>query len=159
VSTRPGGVGFLLGVCHRRRRAAWARDLADLGLHPPQAALLRLAADQPGLGVRQAARALGTDPMHVQRLAAGLLEAGLLEVRPDPADQRRRPLVPSPAGARLALEVARRAEAAEARLAAALGPGRYEGLLRGLEALAALEQGEADPEAVDPAETPTGRPR
>jgi len=146
----PKGVGFLLGVAHRARRKVWEAALADLDLTAPQAALLRLIAAQPGQGVRQLARALGTDPMNVQRVAESLLDAGLCEARRDPGDARRRPIYPTRQGMRRAHEIARRAESDEGDLVVALGAERYATLLAGLQALIALERRGLDPLAARP---------
>lgn len=134
----PAGVGFLLGVAHRARRRAWEAAIADLGLTAPQAALLRLVVARPGSGVRQLARELSTDPMNVQRLAETLISSGLCEARHDATDGRRRPLHPSAEGRRLAQSLARRADLAEKDLLDALGAERYQALVAGLRAVAAV---------------------
>lgn len=131
----PRGLGFLLGVAHRAHRRAWEAELADLDLTAPQAALLRLVTAQPGQGVRQLARRLGTDPMNVQRVAESLIAAGLCEARHDPGDARRRPLHATDEGSRLARAVAQRAESVEEGLNDALGREPYRTLLAGLQAL------------------------
>ena len=136
----PQGVGFLLGVAHRVRRRTWEAALADLNLTAPQAALLRLIAAQPGQGVRQLARGLGTDPMTVQRVATLLLASDLCEVRQDSDDARRRPLYLTDQGMRRARQIARRAETVEGGLKVALGAESYATLLAGLESLIALER-------------------
>ena len=128
-------LGFLLGVAHRAHRRAWEADLADLHVTAPQAALLRLITAEPGQGVRQLARGLGTDPMNVQRVAESLITAGLCEARHDPGDSRRRPLYATELGARRAVAVAQRAESAELDLIDALGEDLYHTLLAGLQAL------------------------
>jgi DNA-binding MarR family transcriptional regulator len=128
----PQGLGFLLGVAHRTLRRAWEADLADLGLTAPQAALLRLICAQPGRGVRQLARDLGTDPMNVQRIAELLRVSGLCELGEDPTDARRRPLYPTDRGRQLAAMVARKAGSVEDALAEALGQEQYHTLLSGL---------------------------
>jgi DNA-binding MarR family transcriptional regulator len=141
----PQGLGFLLGVAHRTLRRAWEAELADLELTAPQAALLRLIAAQPGQGVRQLARDLGTDPMNIQRIAEILRAAGLCELRQDPGDARRRPLYPTNRGRQLAAMVARKAVSAEEALAEALGVERYTMLLSGLRDLIASSRHVLDP--------------
>jgi DNA-binding MarR family transcriptional regulator len=136
----PQGLGFLLGVAHRTLRRAWEAELADLELTAPQAALLRLIAAQPGQGVRQLARDLGTDPMNIQRIAEIIRAAGLCELRQDPGDARRRPLYPTDKGRQLSAMVARKALSAEEDLSEALGAERYTTLLTGLRALIALDR-------------------
>lgn len=146
----PDGLGFLLGVAHRGRRRAWETRLADLEITAPQAALLRLVTAQPGQGVRQLARRLGTDAMNARRVAETLIAAGLCQAGQDPGDARRRPLHPTDKGRVLAGEVARRAEQAEADLIEALGDGPYGRLLGGLRALIDHDRRLADPPASAP---------
>lgn len=151
----PRGLGFLLGVAHRAHRRAWEAELADLGVTAPQAALVRIVAAQPGHGIRQLARALGTDPMNVQRVAASLVDAGLVGTRADPGDSRRRPLHPTDAGAQLADELARRARRAERRLERALGERRYCTMVEGLQTLIDHDRRVLDPApSADRADTP-----
>lgn len=152
------GVGYLLGVAHRARRRAWEADLADLGLTAPQAAVLRLLAARPGTGVRGLSRALVTDPMNAQRIAATLVAAGLCEVRRDPDDGRRRPLHLTDAGRRLAHLVTNRAEAAERRLATALGAKEYAALSTVLRRLVEMERATRPPRR-DPVAPPGPRLR
>lgn len=120
------GVGFLLGVAHRARRRKWEMDLVDLGLTAPQAAILRVLAAQPGLGVRDLARRLGTDPMNAQRITETLISAGLCEAGRDPTDARRRPVYPTERGSQLARTVSDRARQSEGALADSLGKYTYE---------------------------------
>src|SRR5579875_1692870 len=75
------GLGFRLGRAHRLLRAAWEQIIADLGLSPPQAALLRAVAQQPGCGLRELARRVQTDAMNAKRLADHLERAGAVGAR------------------------------------------------------------------------------
>ena len=135
AATTPEGLGFLLGIVQRARRRAWEAVLADLRLTAPQAAVLRLVVAQPGRGVRQLARALGTDPTNATRIAETLCVAGLCEGAQDPHDARRRPLYPTARGRAIADEVESRAEREEERLFAALGARQYRALIDGLTVL------------------------
>ncbi len=134
-------LGFLLGAAHRARRKQWEENLADLGLSAPQAALLRLIAAEPGCGVRQLARRLGTDPMNAQRIGESLIANGLCESKRDPSDARRRPLYPTRLGLDVAASVRERAESDELSLARALGESRYRSLIAALNAIISLESG------------------
>lgn len=136
----PEGLGFLLGVAHRARRRAWEAELADLGLSAPQAAVLRIIGAHPGIGVRQLARTLGTDPMNARRIAETLLAAGCCEARRDPVDARRRPLQLTPSGQKLAQMVARKAGDTEEALVNTLGSGAYAALVAGLHLLIQRDQ-------------------
>lgn len=135
------GVGFLLGVAHRARRRRWEENLADLGLSAPQAALLRLIAQEPGCGVRQLARRLGTDPMNAQRIIESLINAGLCEPSHDPHDARRRPLHPTQRGNELAATVKQRAQTAEQLLVDALGAEGYQAIVTMLNNLIRFDAG------------------
>ncbi|HUY52439.1 MAG TPA: MarR family winged helix-turn-helix transcriptional regulator [Streptosporangiaceae bacterium] len=72
------GLGFRLSRLARVMRAAWAAQLAGLGLTPPQAAILRGVAGHPGSSIRCLARLLGTDAMSVKRGADELERRDLL---------------------------------------------------------------------------------
>ncbi|MDA8261432.1 MAG: MarR family winged helix-turn-helix transcriptional regulator [Actinomycetota bacterium] len=134
------GIGFLLGTAHRARRRLWEAQLADLGLSAPQAAILRLITAEPGCGIRELARRIGTDPMNARRIVESLLEGGLCESRPDPDDARRRPLYPTPRGRVLAQAVADRARRDEQNLLSALGEDGYESLVAALRTLIAHQE-------------------
>ncbi len=139
----PDGIGFLLGVAHRARRRRWESELADLGLTAPQAAVLRVVAAQPGMGVRNIARRLGTDPMNAQRIAEGLISSGLCLAGRDPLDSRRRPLSVTTKGARVAAEVSSRARRSEFLIAEILGSDAYKGLMEALRSLIRLEESDS----------------
>lgn len=136
-SAGPPGVGFLLGAAHRAQRRVWEAQLGDLGLTAPQAAVLYLIDEQPGIGVRRLARLLITDAMNAQRITETLIWAGKCEAHADPADARRRPLYVTSAGRRLATEVRRRAYQGERRLRETLGADGYAAMVTGLRRLAA----------------------
>jgi DNA-binding MarR family transcriptional regulator len=102
---------FRLGRAHRAVRGAWQAHLADLGLTPAQASVLRAVLEQPAMGLRELARRLGTDPMNAKRLADGLEREGLLVSGAHPVDGRIRVLSATDAGAAAGREVARRAAA------------------------------------------------
>ncbi len=136
----PDGIGFLLGVAHRARRRRWESELADLGLTAPQAAVLRVVAAQPGLGVRSVARQLGTDPMNAQRIAESLIAEKLCEAGRDPFDSRRRPLTVTDEGARIAAEVSIRARQSELTIAETLGRGVYDTVTEALRTLISFDK-------------------
>lgn len=123
------GLGFRLGRAHRLLRAAWEQVIADLGVSPPQAALLRAAAQQPGCGLRELARLMHTDAMNAKRLADHLERAGLVASSSDPGHRQRRALRPTVRGAALAGELDRRAAEHQRRLASLIGPAETAQLL------------------------------
>lgn len=130
------GLGFRLGRAHRLLRAAWEEEIADLGLSPPQAALLRAVAHQPGCGLRELGRRMNTDAMNAKRLADHLERTDLVASSPDPGHRQRRALRPTAQGAALAGELDRRAAGHQHQLARLIGPAetaRLLGLLDHLE--------------------------
>ncbi len=92
-------LGFRMGQAHRVLKETWERQIADLGLSAPLAAMLRAVCEQPGSRLRELARRMRTDPMNAKRLVEVLEAEGLVtssgvashaqrrEVQPD----RRRP--------------------------------------------------------------------
>ncbi|MHB1594969.1 MAG: MarR family winged helix-turn-helix transcriptional regulator [Streptosporangiaceae bacterium] len=105
------GLGFRLGRAHRILRAAWERRIADLGLTPPQAAILRAACEWRGCGLRELARRTHTDPMNAKRLADHLERDGLVRSVTDPDHRQRRVLEPTPEGLAIAAALSGRAAA------------------------------------------------
>ncbi len=67
-------------------RGVFARRVADLGLTPPQALILRLLVRPRPM--KELAATMLFDPSYVTALVDGLEERGLAERRPDPADRR-----------------------------------------------------------------------
>jgi DNA-binding MarR family transcriptional regulator len=64
------------------------RGLPFAPVSPSQAELLHLVAEQPGIGVRDAAEVLRLAPNTISTLVGGLTEAGLLARERDPHDAR-----------------------------------------------------------------------
>jgi DNA-binding MarR family transcriptional regulator len=141
------GLGFTLGRIHRRLRAAWEARIADLGLTSPAASVVRAVAEHPGIGVRELARRLATDPMNAKRLVDGLERDGLLRSEADPDDQRRRQLRVTASGGAAHLELQRRAVTWRQDLGGILAPDESERLWR---TLARLEDGLTRLEAPEP---------
>jgi MarR family transcriptional regulator, organic hydroperoxide resistance regulator len=106
--------GFLLsrasGLVVRASNAALAAE----GLRVRQYSVLVLACDAAdGMSQRDLAQVLGLDPSQVVALVDELVDAGLVERRPDPADRRTRLVVATPVGRRTRQTAAARvAEAA-----------------------------------------------
>ncbi len=129
------GLGFRLGRAHRIVRGAWQAQIGDLGLSGAQASVLRAVAEHPGVGLRELARALGTDPMNAKRLADGLEAEGLLVSSADAGDRRLRVLEPTDAGLALASEVRQRALAWTATLEGLVGQADIAAVLAVLDRL------------------------
>ncbi len=121
-TTLEASLGFRLGRAHRIVRAGWEEHIADLHLSGPQASVMRAVAEAPGVGLRELARTIGTDPMNVKRLADGLEEQGLLASGDDPLDHRRRMLCPTTHGVAVAEELRRRSTTWGETIHAILGP-------------------------------------
>jgi DNA-binding MarR family transcriptional regulator/GNAT superfamily N-acetyltransferase len=77
-----------------------------------------------GAGVLELRRRLGLDSGYLSRLLRGLEDEGLVEVRPDPRDQRRRVVVPTVKGLRAIDRLDRRSEERAHDIVAPLGPSQ-----------------------------------
>lgn len=132
------GLGFRLSRVTRLLRAAWAQQLAELTLTPPEAAVLRGVAGKPGCSLRALSRVLGAEPMTSKRYVDGLEARGLLDSAHRGGDRRSRGLELTPAGARLAGRVDALVQIQEKRILAALGEERHRCLERSLTALEEL---------------------
>jgi DNA-binding MarR family transcriptional regulator/GNAT superfamily N-acetyltransferase len=79
---------------------------------------------ESGAGVLELRRRLGLDSGYLSRLLRGLEEEALVEVRPDPDDQRRRVVVPTAKGRRAIERLDQRSEERAHELVAPLGPSQ-----------------------------------
>lgn len=77
-------------------RAVFARRVAELGLTPPQALILRLLVRPRPM--KELAATMLFDPSYVTALVDGLEQRGLAERRSDPVDRRIKLIAPTPAG-------------------------------------------------------------
>jgi DNA-binding MarR family transcriptional regulator len=82
--------GFLMNWLALRSREAFAAELEDLGLRPPQFGVLTMIAAEPGLTQQALVEATGIDPSSMVLMLDGLEDAGLAERRPHPSDRRKR---------------------------------------------------------------------
>ena len=110
------GLAFRLGRLHRALREDWEQHIADLAVTPAQASMLRAIHENPGIGLRQLARRMATDPMNAKRLADHLELAGLAFSAGDPSHAQRRNLATTADGRSVARELTRRAAAWNRRL-------------------------------------------
>jgi DNA-binding MarR family transcriptional regulator/RimJ/RimL family protein N-acetyltransferase len=85
-----------------------------------------------GAGVLELRRRLGLDSGYLSRLLRGLEDEGLVEVRPDPADQRRRVVVPTASGRRAIARLDDRSERRALDLVGPLGPSQRRRLVEAL---------------------------
>lgn len=118
------GLGFRLSRLTRALRADWARQLDQLDLTPPQAAILRGIAERPGCSLRALARTLGTEPMRAKRCIDALERRRLVASAHRGGDRRPRALELTDEGRALALRVDTLVRLQEQHLGSVLGPGR-----------------------------------
>lgn len=123
------GVGFRLSRLARQLRSTWSRELAELGLTPPLAAVLRGVDEEPGISVRALARTLGTDAMSVKRCADELEELGFIRSGSLEEDRRPRTLTLTPRGRALVKRINGRVALREQRIEAVLGASGRDALI------------------------------
>ncbi len=138
------GVGFRLSRLVRNLRKDWAEELIEVGVTPPQAAILRAVGLWPESSVRFIARAIDSDPMNVKRCvdeleAKGLIESGVREGR-----RASRRLSLSVSGANLVAEIDTLARAQQRRIEDGLGAELHSHLLRSLDRLETLLSNASD---------------
>ncbi|WP_151081472.1 bifunctional helix-turn-helix transcriptional regulator/GNAT family N-acetyltransferase [Nocardioides cynanchi] len=85
-----------------------------------------------GAGVLDLRRRLGLDSGYLSRLLRGLEEEGLIAVRRDPADRRRRVVVPTASGRRAIARLEERSERRALELVGPLGPSQRRRLTEAL---------------------------
>ncbi|MGC8512654.1 MAG: MarR family winged helix-turn-helix transcriptional regulator [Acidimicrobiales bacterium] len=130
------GIGFRLSRVARVMRSDWAAELTNLGLTPPQVALLRALSDDPGCSLRHLSRRLGTDPMSAKRCADELENRGLIRSAHRGGDRRPRSLEVTAQGAVMASKVEGMVASREDHLSQVLGEHRRKALI---DALGVLE--------------------
>ena len=91
-------LGFRMGQTHRLLKETWERQIADLGLSAPLAAMLRAICEQPGSGLRELARRMRTDPMNAKRLVDHLEHEGLVTSSGTASHAQRRAIDPTSDG-------------------------------------------------------------
>ena len=99
------------------------RAIAPFGLTPIQFALLDALVRDPGASAAELARAENLTPPTLSVIFGNLVRKGLIERRPDDANQRIQRLFASPAGEALALDARAAARAVSRRLIEALPDG------------------------------------
>jgi DNA-binding MarR family transcriptional regulator len=115
-------LGFRFSRASRALRRQWAERLRPLGLTPPQSAVLRALVERPGLGLRELARQLDSDPMTTKHVVDELERRGWLASSRRPGDGRARSLRPTTTGARIAETATRLAVEHDRQLRERLGP-------------------------------------
>lgn len=102
----PSGVAHVLSQVGASAGRRFAARLAEVGLTPAHAGVLRMVGQQAGLSQRAIAAALGMAPSRVVALVDELEAQGLVERRRSPTDRRNHELH-TPAGAQERLGVIR----------------------------------------------------
>jgi DNA-binding MarR family transcriptional regulator len=97
---------YLLAQAGAQARHLWATMLRQLQVTPSQFKVLRALEESGPLGQHQLADLIAVDPRNAVPLIDGLAERGLLAREVDPADRRRRVLVLTTRGQKVAAELA-----------------------------------------------------
>ncbi|WP_327091034.1 MarR family transcriptional regulator [Nonomuraea sp. NBC_01738] len=100
------GTGFLLSRLGSLVSRSWAAFLAGHDLTQIQYMVLMAVGERGSLGQRRLAELIAVDARNIVPVLDGLAARGLLERRVDDADQRRRIITLTPAGADLVAAVA-----------------------------------------------------
>jgi len=131
------GLGFRLGRLARHLRREWAQELKPLGLSPPQAAVVRGVAAEPGCSLRGLARTLDADPMNVKRYVDELEQRALIRTGNLTTDRRSRVLLLTEAGENVAHDIARLVDTQQHWLTGSMSPEEARNLGVGLARLEA----------------------
>ncbi len=85
---KPTGIALLISQLGGRVSAEFARRVAEVGLTPPQVAVLRVVGQNPGLSQRDVADRLGTAPSRVVQLVDELEARGIITRTRSATDRR-----------------------------------------------------------------------
>ena len=129
------GLSFRINRLARHLRQGWAQQLKSLELSPPQAAILRGVAQNPGCSLRGLARTLGTDPTNLKRCLDGLEHQMFLRSEHVASDRRQRALFLTPPGEALARKAEKLAQAQQRWLVTSLTMEEFRIVEFGLERL------------------------
>ena len=83
-------IGYLLADCARHMRRIFDERMREIGVTGPQARLLMTLAAHEGEQQSFYANLLEVEPITLCRMVDRMVEAGLIERRPDPKDRRAR---------------------------------------------------------------------
>jgi len=117
--------GFRLARLARVRRERWAGHLRELGLTPPQAAIMRATREHQGQALRAVARTLNTDVMSVKRCVDELENRGWITTSTREDDRRMRVVNLTTRGEDLMVRLDALARAHENNLRERLGEAHY----------------------------------
>ena len=85
---KPTGIALLISQLGGRVSTEFARRVAEVGLTPPQVAVLRVVGQNPGLSQRDLADRLGNAPSRVVQLVDELEERGIITRTRSTTDRR-----------------------------------------------------------------------
>jgi DNA-binding MarR family transcriptional regulator len=132
-----GQLAFLIAQVGGLAAMRFADRVADAGVTPPQAGLLRVVAAQPGRTQQAVSTQLGLLPSRLVILVDELEGRGLIERRRDPNDRRNYALYVTDAGRLVLQDIGRVAQAHGADLLAPLSKAERATLTELLSRLAA----------------------
>jgi DNA-binding MarR family transcriptional regulator len=116
-----GHIGYLLRQAQAATRLTLERALADLGVTPPQFAVLTMLNAYPGLSGAEVARVALLTPQTVGVIIGNLERDGAIKKTPHPVHGRILQWTLTRRGAELLEQCRRRVDAVEQRLVAGLG--------------------------------------
>ncbi|WP_421999964.1 MarR family winged helix-turn-helix transcriptional regulator [Reyranella sp.] len=131
-----GHLGYLVRQAGAAVRGALDRALADLGVTPPQFAVLTMVVAYPGLSGADLARLTFLTPQTINVIVRNLEKAGLVQKSAHALHGRVLPLAATPRGRTLLRRCRTRVAAVEARLAGLAGRGEEEVVRRWLSGVA-----------------------
>ena len=138
-----GHLAYLLRQAQAATRLQMERSLADLGVTPPQFAVLTMLKAYPGLSGADVARAALLTPQTVGVIIRNLERNGAIRKSPHPVHGRVLQWTLSPRGATLLQDCRRRVMALERRLAAGLSRNAELAVRRWLAQIAAESRRES----------------
>jgi MarR family transcriptional regulator, lower aerobic nicotinate degradation pathway regulator len=128
--------GYLLAMVGALSRQRWAAMLGQFDINPSQYKVMMCLAELGPLGQRQLADLIAVDPRNCVPIIDSLAERGLVARETDPSDRRRRVVVLTGQGKRLAVELTALGDQSEADVLRPLDPTERALLRRMLLALA-----------------------
>jgi DNA-binding MarR family transcriptional regulator len=124
----PRSTAFLIAQIGAHAAARFAERLAEIGLVPAQAGILRAVAASAGVSQQELSSLLGMLPSRLVPFIDELEERGLLERRDNPEDRRLYALHVTNMGTRVLADIGRVAKAHDDAICAALNGGERDQL-------------------------------
>lgn len=137
---RQGGIAFLLAQLGAHAAEQFSASLAESGLSPALAGIMRLLRTEPGLSQQQLAERLGTVPSRIVGYVDDLEGRGWITRSRDPGDRRVNVLTFTDAGAEAFKVLATLSRAHERRITASLDEDERSALLALLAKLSTAQQ-------------------